>query len=94
MHGRGLQAEICRRTTVDSSNLNSIMKKEKGAREATRREIFNAVVEIVPELEGMDYEGFLSMGESIDMTGGDDIDFNQFKKTATQTTSLPLDLFP
>ena len=70
------------------------MKKEKGAREATRREIFNAVVEIVPELEGMDYEGFLSMGESIDMTGGDDIDFNQFKKTATQTTSLPLDLFP
>lgn len=87
IHGRGLQAEICRRTEVDSSNLNSIMKKEKGARETTRREIFNAVVDIVPELEGMDYEGFLSMGESIDVIGGDDIDFSQFKKTTTQTTT-------
>ena len=39
---RGFQAEISRATGVDTSNLSSIIRSDKGASEQVRRDIFEA----------------------------------------------------
>lgn len=65
LRGRGFQADVSRLSGVDSSNLNSIIRKEKGASEAARREIFKAVAQLVPEMKVMSYDDFLSMGERL-----------------------------
>jgi len=65
LHGRGFQIAICKTSGVDASNLNSIIKKDKGASEQVRRKIFENTVELVPELPVIDYEDFLNLGRWI-----------------------------
>lgn len=65
LYGRGFQARVCELTGVDSSNLNSIMKKEKGTREPVRRAIFEAIRALVPRMAEWGYDNFLNLGFSI-----------------------------
>jgi len=62
LHGWGFQAKVCKITGVDSSNLNSIIRRGKGTKESTRREIFEAVKKLVPQASEWSYDGFLEMG--------------------------------
>ena len=62
---RGFQAQVSRMAGVDSSNLNMIIRKDKGASEGVRRKIFDAICSIVPELSILDYEGFMRLGADI-----------------------------
>ena len=63
MVGRGFQARVSKESGVDSSNLNSIVKKDKGASERARRAIFKAILLLAPELPARTYEDFLSFGQ-------------------------------
>jgi len=65
LHGRGFQAKICKLTGIDSSNLNSIIRKEKGTKESVRMAIFGAASSVVPEIKGMSYGDFLTLGEKL-----------------------------
>ena len=62
---RGFQAEVSRMSGIDSSNVNSIVKRGKGTKEPVRRAIFAAAIEITEELAGMGYDEFIDMGKRL-----------------------------
>lgn len=61
-HRRGFQARLAEATSVPSSNLSEIVKKDRGAGEDTRRKILAASIKLVPALAGMSYDIFLEFG--------------------------------
>ena len=63
--GRGFQAAVSRISGADTSNLNSIVKRDKGASEQARRRIFRAVLSILPDIPAKNYEDFLHLGRWI-----------------------------
>lgn len=62
---RGFQAEVSRLSGIDSSNLNSIMKRGKGTKEPVRRAIFAAAIGITEELAGLKYDEFIDLGKKL-----------------------------
>lgn len=61
-HKKGFQARIGERTGIPTSNLSSIVTKDRGAGEDTRRKILDASTALVPELAGMSYDMILDFG--------------------------------
>jgi hypothetical protein len=65
VYGRGLQARIVDAIGINSSNLNSIVKKGKGTREPVRRGIVDAILRLIPMFPARTYDDFLDLGQWI-----------------------------